>query len=457
MKKLGTLLFIMVTMVAFGQNQLPNSGLENWSFTSLYENPEQWTTSNFSEGLNYIGATKDTNAFAGNFALRLENGISGDDTLFSFGFLGEVGEDGPSGGVSYTSPINQIEGRFWHELPPQDTAIILVIKYLGGNQQSIDAFPITGHSGGWLQFLYTLNGATQDEIFIGLLSGNALSDDYVPTDGAWIMFDEIELSHSIIGAGAAVPNGGFENWEEIGYHNPDGWTSFNPILASFNDSTLSRSTDAANGMYAARLETKEIFQDSIPGALVFGQLDDEGDIGPASFSGNPSGISFQYKYSPSGNDSAGVFVQFFSNGQQIGGVFQGLGTAQTYQMVSLPVLLIGTPDSAAVVFFSGDNAGSVLFVDEPKFTGGNVGLLELEVIEVNLFPNPAKENAQLKFVEPFTGTLELVDIYGRLIFTENLEEVNFYPLSTANYPAGNYTIRVQNEDGLGFKKLIIIK
>lgn len=62
--------FIGVHKHAF--SQIPNSDFENWQWIGgWYENPDEWTTNNAQ--LSSIEVGKDTNAYQGNYAMKLKN------------------------------------------------------------------------------------------------------------------------------------------------------------------------------------------------------------------------------------------------------------------------------------------------------------------------------------------------------------------------------------------------
>src|SRR5262245_6064610 len=92
MKKniLVALIILNFTSQARSQSVVPNSGMENWhtvTSTVTYENPDGWSSSNdVSAILGVICVTKDTGAFDGTYAARLES-----KTFFGNTFPGAIG------------------------------------------------------------------------------------------------------------------------------------------------------------------------------------------------------------------------------------------------------------------------------------------------------------------------------------------------------------------------------
>ncbi|MGL4599742.1 MAG: CotH kinase family protein, partial [Bacteroidia bacterium] len=68
-----------------------------------------------------------------------------------------------------------------------------------------------------------------------------------------------------------------------------------------------------------------------------------------------------------------------------------------------------------------------------------------EQVNLRVFPNPAQEQVNLVFSEPFTGTVALMDAQGRLVKKENTSSATLN-WNIAELPAGIYLIVVRNVD-----------
>jgi hypothetical protein len=54
-------------------------------------------------------------------------------------------------------------------------------------------------------------------------------------------------------------------------------------------------------------------------------------------------------------------------------------------------------------------------------------------------------------------SLELYDVYGRIVFTQNIDNQNNIDLNLDNTYRGQYFLRVQTEQGLITKKILFLK
>ncbi|TNE53817.1 MAG: T9SS type A sorting domain-containing protein [Bacteroidetes bacterium] len=76
--------FLILTQNRILSQVVPNGNMENWvNVIGLFENPEYWKTNNSSEG---ISVAKSTDAYSGNYALRISSTA--------------IGIDGPTDGVA---------------------------------------------------------------------------------------------------------------------------------------------------------------------------------------------------------------------------------------------------------------------------------------------------------------------------------------------------------------------
>ena len=114
-------------------NQIPNHDFETVEVESV-EVPEAWSTVDiFTQILGGpASTTKSTDAFEGNFSLRLETIAYGDTaSLDTIGFItnGTFGDDGPSEGQPYTGPMppTNLAGFYKYEPVGTDTAGALAI------------------------------------------------------------------------------------------------------------------------------------------------------------------------------------------------------------------------------------------------------------------------------------------------------------------------------------------
>lgn len=84
-----------------------------------------------------------------------------------------------------------------------------------------------------------------------------------------------------------------------------------------------------------------------------------------------------------------------------------------------------------------------------------VGMEEIsKELELNVYPNPFKDNITISLEDVDTYEVTLVDISGKIIIHENYTSTNLINLNLNNLSNGQYIITVQNENSLITKKLI---
>ena len=72
-----------------------------------------------------------------------------------------------------------------------------------------------------------------------------------------------------------------------------------------------------------------------------------------------------------------------------------------------------------------------------------------------MYPNPAKTYTIIANQNSILINLDVVDIQGKVVYSEQLLPNSTMRLNTETYNSGIYTLRFQSEKGLDYKKLII--
>jgi hypothetical protein len=211
-------------------------------------------------------------------------------------------------------------------------------------------------------------------------------------------------------AGAQTPlmNGGFESWTLFkgsgsfkDFEEPsDGWSSGNGVThVAVNASPVAeKSTDAAQGMYSAKLTTRSIFGQIAAGSLFLGHFKlnlidfAKSAVLGMPFTDRPAGFNGFYKYLPVKQDSATLYARltrWTGSSQVVVGeaVVTEYDAVPNWTAFSIPFVYYSqaTPDSLRIVLASsagGENfrgeVGSVLFVD---------------AVELNYSPMSVSDNA----------------------------------------------------------------
>ncbi len=104
----------------------PNGGFEEWTDITDEVPGDGWVVSNFFNLPSDPSVTKTTNAYSGNFAIRLENKISFYGEPFgSFAIIGTLGENGPEGGFPLSDTPKKISGFYQYAPVGVDSSIFL--------------------------------------------------------------------------------------------------------------------------------------------------------------------------------------------------------------------------------------------------------------------------------------------------------------------------------------------
>lgn len=244
----------------------------------------------------------------------------------------------------------------------------------------------------------------------------------------------------------SITNSGFENWSTtLHYENPEQYGTTN-VFSYFANGTanVTKSTDAQSGNYALTIETIEVNNEIIEGAVFIGSIEEDNVSGGIPFNEKPDSLKGFAKYNVMDNDTAYVAVLFKKWGSPIGICFaQFYGTQNNYVAFSAPVqwlVPIISPDTIAIAIlsstiFSEAIPGSNITVDNISFVGA-----------ATPFPNGDFENW-----EEFSS--EEPDDW----FTSNILSVTMGETSvtkTTDSYEGTYAIRIENtlnifEDTLG--------
>ncbi len=469
MKHLLLSTFMLLTTLAFAQpGQIANGGFENWTLQTLFENPDDWRTGNYEQP-PYITVTKSSDSQHGNQSIRMESMINGNDSLFGYIIHGDIGDNGPEGGIPYTSVVDTF--KFWtkYDIQPGDSATVAVFLKNGGIPFTFDVFKIpAGTQSSWMQMAYPINPGlmTPDSVVIAFASSNAFEEDM--RDGSWLMIDNVEFASSQ-GAADPIPNFSFENWSDVELEEADGYHSISAITAAAGITPVRKTTDANSGSFAVELETS-LFQfgnetDTIHGVMTNGTLTQQMITGGVPYTASPTSFNGYYKYSPVGQDTGRVVV-LFKNGGNIVGVagHEATSNINTYTAFSHPLFIPTTPDTMLLTIWSGNNPGSILHVDDLSLSGGNVGIQYLDADDHNImaYPNPAIDRATISY--HLNGkarvALTLTDVEGRLIQQQTFERNNGLQqiaLNLNDVEAGVYIYTLTINDKVFTDKLVVSK
>ena len=88
-----------------------------------------------------------------------------------------------------------------------------------------------------------------------------------------------------------------------------------------------------------------------------------------------------------------------------------------------------------------------------------VGMEETQAVNFEVYPNPATEQVLVAFENNSTGTLNILDATGRLVYTQTFNEAGsvVLPVNVSMLSSGSYTVQLINAEQVGVKRLLIRK
>lgn len=189
-------------------------------------------------------------------------------------------------------------------------------------------------------------------------------------------------------AGEQMPNGGLDIWVDdgMGFEDPEDWQTPNLATTILQIYTTTKSTDAVQGEFSAKLETKSVGGFNTPGVVTLGNFNVDYVnftaylTGGIPFTSRPSALTGSYKNYPAANDSTMIFVYFtkFNAGKSksdtIGmGYMYNTQTVDSWTQFSIPISYTNgeEPDTMNLHVVSSNmlqpREGSMMYVDNLVF------------------------------------------------------------------------------------------
>jgi len=386
MKKLLLSILTLFTGGYILGQSIPNGGFENWVVTN-YEDPRFFNTSNFNSGdHNYsANATKTTDAFHGNYAIRLTTVQSSTDTSFAFFANGDPGKN--KGGLPYTEKPTGIRFHYKSNIIGNDSAIILVFFKRGGSIYDQYIFKIANSAPTYTLFEDTFSlSYAPDSIIFGAASSNAFTEHGNP--GNWLQVDSIVFTG--VNYQPSGFNGDLEIWDPKSNSTLSGW----PEVTASDPNVDFRTTDAHSGNYALELQTNAATFGGggvRPGRATTGiPTRHSGPKGGYPYAQQVDTFVFWYKYLPANfTDSIRVSISFSRLGVGIGGFDKRLGLSGNYKEIKMPYNLMTMPDSVIISLTSSidwpdslltdADVGSDLKIDDMYFTSQKDPICEFDM------------------------------------------------------------------------------
>jgi len=447
----------MSSSFAQRNGEISNGGFENWTDVSLYDYPTLWGSSNTTEYQGVPTVIKSADAQDGIYSAEIVAAEVGSmqDTAIGYVYHGSVGNAGPDGGISYTDNLDEVRFQYKCYMPVGDTLFMILIRYINGIPIELGVYPAAwGTQATWTQGTVSLPATYQNEIFIGFIIANPFGS-FEATPGSWVRIDNIKMYEGGV-AQANVPDHSFEQWSVENVEVPDDWYTMNELLAVGGLENANKTTDANSGAYAIEMTTilEPFDQTPISSYISLGPIDFNqfNPFLPIPYNATPTTFSGAYKYAPVGDDQAGIQIDFFEMGANIGTHWEPFKAVGSYTTFSSALTITGMPDSISFMGYSGDSIGSVLFLDDLNFSGGNVGLETFESMSVSIYPNPTSSTVMIKA----EGTYDyiIVDLAGNVVMNDK-NIAGAVQLDINHLSSGIYIIQMNNAHSAETHKLIV--
>lgn len=427
------IVFFLLSSNILSSQPIKNNGFENWTTDTLFQEPEGFQTSNFWSYANTgeANVVKTGDSFMGGYAARLATLGSPDDTIQGMMVLGEIEQDGIGGGIPFVERPTTVKAYLKHDIMPDDTALFFVAFMKQGEAIGEMVGQITGKMDTYYLFEQTVVWFSQDDpdsLHCVISSSNLDNLQYV---GSNLYVDSIHFS----GTEVPFPYGDLENWTDVIIEEPDDWGTINFLMFMTDTISATKSTDAHEGNYAARVQTVgsiEDEEDNLFGYITNGTFGDDGPEGGLEVDLNPFMVTGYYKYIPQESDTALAAVYTyrydFDGDSIIELEEQTIRLPETDEYTYFEIIM-GYNSQPKVdtinISFASSNfegigsgepyLGSVLFLDQLNITYYPVDVAVYESnTNFSVFPNPSTGKVTIEIEGEF-DKLMIYDILGSVV------------------------------------------
>ncbi|MFZ1688920.1 MAG: T9SS type A sorting domain-containing protein [Flavobacteriales bacterium] len=456
-RPLAIALFSSSVIAGFGQ-QIANGNFEAWTNVVAYENIDDWNNGNY-QAPGIVTTTKVA-GHSGQFAAHLETLDIGTDTTFGFILHGNFVNDVAVEGVPFNTDIDAFEGWYRYDLMPNDSALIYLLIWHGGVLVDTVVHLVGGTQLQWTAFNFLVNGGVpvqSDSVIMAVTSSNPFSLTGM-TPGSWIEVDGVQLTSNNVPTPDLLPNYDMEDWTDVGSEEPDNWYTFNPYLLQLGLVPITKSTMAHAGSFSVRMETLDLGGDTLPGVLFNSDIFTTGLFTGIPYTDTPNLMTAFYQYAPVGADTAGVGALFISNGAVLTQAYLTItATTSNWTFAGAPITLFNSPDTLILQVYSGNNPGSVLYLDDLMFSGLSMGIHAATASCITVFPQPANDvlNVSTGSAEWIGATARIMDQLGRAVLEEPMGTGLTTSLSLNGLAAGQYVLEMHS--GSHSERLVFVK
>jgi len=426
--------FAVITNSAFSQSSIPNGNFENWTSATFYY-PEGYPYSSNNESFFRFNlpfnVTKSTDSYNGNYAVQLITNTMPADSFLAY-FVNSNYIDGPNwhGGIAYNQIPTGVRGYYKYNVPSGDSALIIASFSNNGTNIGMYFFKLGGVHSTYTLFDFTLNpplSVTPDSVVFAATSSDFI--DGISLNGSTLLLDSVSFTGVV--AQPTLLNGDFETWQSQVLEKVDSW-----ITQSDNGAGVSKTLNSYAGNYAIELTTtldsdQNNNPRAYPGNISTGYWDNSCNCmkGGFPFANQIDTLAFYYKYTPSGNDTASIFLNFKKNSASIWGTNIAIFSSSNYQYMEIPFNTFQSPDTVILQIQSStwyDSlvtfVGSDLIIDEIHFKSQplsiNIFANYFKNNKVLIYPNPIKTSATIEInanTDIKEMELQILDITGKVI------------------------------------------
>ncbi|MBK9196029.1 MAG: hypothetical protein IPO17_13865 [Flavobacteriales bacterium] len=442
--------FCSAVTLANGQ-QITNGAFESWTDLVAYRDIDVWRDGNYQ--IPGTSTTTRVSGQIGQYAARMETVNVSGNTTFGFIVHGEFAGQTATEGVPFTTAVDAMEGWYRYSLMPDDSAMIYLLLWNNGVALDTIVHLIGGTQSQWTAFSLPVNGGvpvTPDSVVVAVTSSNPFALTGMAA-GSWIEVDDLQLTSTTVLNPDLLPNNGMEDWTDITTEEPDGWTTFNPLLAQLGYTPVTKSTMAHAGTYSIRMETIDLGGDTLPGIITNGDLFGAGLFSGIPYNDTPSLMTAFYQYAPVGTDTAGVAALFIKNGLLLEQAYlQITSAAAVWTFTGAPILLFQEPDTLVIQIYAGSNPGSVLYLDDLAFSGISTGISTATMSAIRAWPQPATDvlNVSLGDIGTTGTTTRVLDRMGRVVLEGSVgsRAEGQLVLPMQGLTSGHYILEVRSGD-----------
>lgn len=465
--KLPGIFLILCIPVFVNAQQIPNFGFEDWTLSTIYEEPQGYHTLNTYTALQGSpGTTKSTDSYSGTYAVKLTTTMAQGDTLPAMLFTGTL--QNLSEGIPYSDHPDSVFIHAKYQLAANDTATGFFVFKAQTNVIGLAEMKFYGNATNYQkvsrEIQWIVPGVNPDTaVMIFSCPDNQYSNG---TPGSMLMIDNLNF-----GAGYAnFPNADFESWNSFDNEKADHWFSINRFSNPGNPS-LVKTTDSYEGNYAANIKTIETFYGDTMGILTCGRLGSMGPEGGFGVNQNPDIVSGYYKYSPNGQDTAlaGVFSFVYDDVTDSMMVVDSnvikLAPANSYTRFEIPLNYDNWPivDTVNVIFASSNlmdgmayaGIGSELTIDSLNIQYKPVGIEKHDGDQLSIYPNPASDRIEIDLGNKEYEQVVIYNVEGKQLKEIQVNNNNHLTVNSETFAPGMVFLRFTGKAESITRKLII--